>query len=206
MTHWTERARCIGSPLAWWFPASKHDETPALKICARCPVRQECLDDALATGETTRGIRGGLTPEQRRALAKRKTGHARTCYRCHYPLPAGSHRSRRYHPGCQAEARRERNRISSSRRYEKRKQNPPIYTIPCATCRTDVVTKDRRTRFCEPCRKQARLDAATRWRTNQRATCPWCKRLAPLGKPMHDRCAAEQKTATHLHQKMQETA
>jgi WhiB family redox-sensing transcriptional regulator len=57
--------------------------THARQICAPCPVREQCLADAMAT-EGTRtarnryGIRAGLTGSQRRALydaqRKRQTG------------------------------------------------------------------------------------------------------------------------------------
>lgn len=35
----------------------------AVRICRRCPVRRECLQEALDSGET-RHIRGGLTPAE----------------------------------------------------------------------------------------------------------------------------------------------
>jgi WhiB family redox-sensing transcriptional regulator len=43
----------------------------AQRICLHeCPVREQCLADALETDERW-GIRGGLTPRQRRALLRR---------------------------------------------------------------------------------------------------------------------------------------
>lgn len=39
-------------------------EVAAKATCARCPVRVECLEYAVANGET-HGIWGGLTPEER---------------------------------------------------------------------------------------------------------------------------------------------
>jgi transposase len=41
--------------------------TEAAKICARCPIRDLCLQDAL-TDTVQWGYRGGMTPEQRQAL------------------------------------------------------------------------------------------------------------------------------------------
>lgn len=50
-------------------------EEDAKRICARCAVLLECravaLADATPTPETT-GVRGGLTPEERRAIARRR--------------------------------------------------------------------------------------------------------------------------------------
>ncbi|UGQ09404.1 WhiB family transcriptional regulator [Yinghuangia sp. ASG 101] len=50
-------------------------EEDAKRICARCAVLLECRDaalaDATAAPEIT-GVRGGLTPEERRAIARRR--------------------------------------------------------------------------------------------------------------------------------------
>lgn len=42
----------------------------AKQACLSCPVRAECLRQALETGERY-GIWGGMTPEERRDLARR---------------------------------------------------------------------------------------------------------------------------------------
>jgi hypothetical protein len=57
-------------------PGDKAAVTDAQRICATCPVVDECLTAALAEeggrGKDTRfGIRGGLTPSQRHALYNR---------------------------------------------------------------------------------------------------------------------------------------
>lgn len=67
---WVERANCTGDPDRM-FPG--HDETgirEAKNVCRRCPVRMACLMDALRLGDTEYGIRGGLRPNERRAVAK----------------------------------------------------------------------------------------------------------------------------------------
>lgn len=50
----------------------RDDPTVSLKslraICGRCPVRNNCLDDAIDTGELYYGIRGGMTPAERRRV------------------------------------------------------------------------------------------------------------------------------------------
>jgi WhiB family redox-sensing transcriptional regulator len=47
---------------------SVHFQTvKARKVCGNCPVRSECLDYALATGERF-GVWGGLSEDERRAL------------------------------------------------------------------------------------------------------------------------------------------
>jgi Transcription factor WhiB/Homeodomain-like domain len=68
---WRVRAACrSGVDPETFFPAS--DSGPdyeaqvaaAKAVCARCPVRAACLDEALA--RIPYGIAGGLTPEERR--------------------------------------------------------------------------------------------------------------------------------------------
>ena len=49
---------------------------PARQICARCPVRQPCLDYAISHGIVD-GIWGGLTERDRRPLRSRHAGAAR---------------------------------------------------------------------------------------------------------------------------------
>jgi WhiB family redox-sensing transcriptional regulator len=69
---WINRAACLNRNPAWW----DHDTGPtspqgdkAIAICNRCPVRTECLTDAMELG-TEHGIWGGLTPLDRKQLAK----------------------------------------------------------------------------------------------------------------------------------------
>lgn len=42
------------------------DWAPALAICDGCPVRNQCLDQAMQTGDVFFGVLGGMTPEARR--------------------------------------------------------------------------------------------------------------------------------------------
>jgi WhiB family redox-sensing transcriptional regulator len=44
----------------------------AKKVCGRCPVRKECLNWALETGQDD-GIWGGMSEDERRALRRRNT-------------------------------------------------------------------------------------------------------------------------------------
>lgn len=48
-------------------------EEEAKRICARCAVLIECRSDALAAIEPEpTGVRGGLTPDERKAVARRR--------------------------------------------------------------------------------------------------------------------------------------
>ena len=69
---WIDDAACRDRPTWWWFPGRGHtlEVEVALSICRTCPVRRQCLADALdleAPGERF-GIVGGLTPDQRAQL------------------------------------------------------------------------------------------------------------------------------------------
>ncbi|MFI8351248.1 WhiB family transcriptional regulator [Streptomyces sp. NPDC085596] len=67
---WRDNANCIGTGDAM-FPDSDKTRTEwARQICARCPVSRECLRDAMNTGDNQWGVRGGLTPEERRSVKK----------------------------------------------------------------------------------------------------------------------------------------
>ncbi|NNC75795.1 MAG: WhiB family transcriptional regulator [Acidimicrobiia bacterium] len=53
-----------------FFPASKAQELEALRICATCPVRDECFAHAIESREAY-GVWGGTTEKQRRRLLRR---------------------------------------------------------------------------------------------------------------------------------------
>lgn len=69
---WRTQAACLGHDPELWFP-SKGDFVSAQKakaVCAGCPVRAACLEDALteiddlAAGTAALGVRGGLSPRE----------------------------------------------------------------------------------------------------------------------------------------------
>jgi len=73
---WRDRAACRGTDLAVFFPGRGESAEPARQICARCPVRQPCLDYALSHG-IVHGIWSGLAERDRRAPRTRHVGAAR---------------------------------------------------------------------------------------------------------------------------------
>lgn len=44
-------AACLGVDPDLFFPGLGEDAEPAKKICAECPIRERCLDDAIERGE-----------------------------------------------------------------------------------------------------------------------------------------------------------
>lgn len=76
--HWRENALCAQTGIddETWFPKRGGSAAAAKRVCAACPVRMECLEDALATGEHY-GVRGGLSDrERRRLMNNRRKGRA----------------------------------------------------------------------------------------------------------------------------------
>lgn len=73
--YWRELASCRDyDPELWfplgnvWTPKQANRAAAAKAICAGCPVRAECLNDALRRGDVW-AILGETTPDERRTLA-----------------------------------------------------------------------------------------------------------------------------------------
>lgn len=76
---WRTQAACLGHDPEIFFPhPSDHDgEDAAIAICSGCPVKADCLADAMKSENsrpTSRrhGIWGGKTPQQRCAMYKKE--------------------------------------------------------------------------------------------------------------------------------------
>jgi WhiB family transcriptional regulator, redox-sensing transcriptional regulator len=69
-TNWTTRAACRGTdPDALFVQGAAQNRAKA--VCLGCPVRAECLADAL-DNRVEFGVWGGLTERERRALLRRR--------------------------------------------------------------------------------------------------------------------------------------
>ncbi len=68
---WMLEAKCLDADPEAFFPEKGGSTREAKRICATCPVREECLDFALTEDERF-GIWGGLSERERRR-AKRLT-------------------------------------------------------------------------------------------------------------------------------------
>ena len=71
---WTGQARCAGTDPEIFFTDTKINERRAKGICAGCPVRLPCLDEAMAAEipKYRWGIWGGTGPRERNRIARRK--------------------------------------------------------------------------------------------------------------------------------------
>lgn len=75
---WRDRAACRGHDWRTFFPATHGAALlEPLAICAHCPVKQTCLETALANEDQQHrsyraGIWGGTTPKQRHHIAAQR--------------------------------------------------------------------------------------------------------------------------------------
>ena len=67
---WRALAACKGST-ALFYTERGEPTAEAKAVCAGCPVRAECLDDALEHNERF-GVWGGKSERQRRDIAHRR--------------------------------------------------------------------------------------------------------------------------------------
>jgi len=67
---WLHDAACRDIKVDVFFPGNGERAQPALEICGRCPVRVECLDEAMDDPTLDHGIRGGMTSAARKQARK----------------------------------------------------------------------------------------------------------------------------------------
>lgn len=118
-TTWQDEAACAGMPQALFFPEPVDGKLPAFvyeqgrRVCARCPVADQCLRYALDNGETD-GLWGGLTPTARRGLVGERTFESR-CEReaCRQPFTHTFPKARYCSSVCRKAESRERVRSAA---------------------------------------------------------------------------------------------
>lgn len=82
-SRWQHLAACRGVDAVYFFAPNYFEkrseknarEAVAKEICARCPVREDCLEYALDVREA-HGTWGGLNEMERRALLRQRTRRA----------------------------------------------------------------------------------------------------------------------------------
>lgn len=91
MNDWRARAACRGMGPTLFYADGKEDQwvaPAARRVCAGCPVADECLDAALAQREEF-GVWAGTTPRQRQIIRRRRQltrqGHYAVGPRPRYP-------------------------------------------------------------------------------------------------------------------------
>ncbi len=77
---WMAYANCLEVDTQVFFPGKTGSTKEAKAICADCAVREECLEYALAFGDT-HGIWGGTSERERRAIKRRRKAAAKAALR-----------------------------------------------------------------------------------------------------------------------------
>ena len=72
-TTWRKQAACRGLDVEAFYPVTEDeaDAAEAKAVCAVCPVRQACLEHALAHRERE-GVWGGTTERERRRIVRQR--------------------------------------------------------------------------------------------------------------------------------------
>lgn len=71
--HWTESAVCRSTDPELFFPEVGKTGYQAKKLCNDCPVRAECLHEALSAGDDLWGVWGGFGMRERAPLRHKLT-------------------------------------------------------------------------------------------------------------------------------------
>lgn len=113
---WWEDAACRGMDPGLFFPerGDMAAVNRARRICAECPVRKECLADALAFADRW-GVRGGLSERQRKRLRSMRRERRVRCVECQTVFIA-THSSTKV---CSDECRKRRHHESQRRHKAK---------------------------------------------------------------------------------------
>ena len=68
---WRQHAACRGLEPEVFYPVSEEQTEEAKAICRECPVREPCLEYALANRERD-GVWGGATERERRRMIRQR--------------------------------------------------------------------------------------------------------------------------------------
>lgn len=68
---WRHRAACRGVDPDIFYPTSDEEVEAAKAVCDECPVREPCLEHALARRERD-GVWGGATERERRRMIRQR--------------------------------------------------------------------------------------------------------------------------------------
>jgi hypothetical protein len=109
---WHDHASCAGMNPNLWFPekGNTRDAEMAKEICLACPVRDDCLADAMIRGEEF-GIWGGVSQRGREQL--RRDGRVKPVYGCGTSVGFKTHVERGEDP-CANCKRAERTRLRAA--------------------------------------------------------------------------------------------
>ena len=151
---WRERAVCAGVGPEVFFPDDGGHYGEARKLCASCPVTQECLEEVLEVPHyLDYGFRGGTTPNQRRMMREQTEPRVkeRECHICAAPFHA-------VHPNAKYCS-------NTCRNVAWRRRGPGLQPVACVVDGVVFTPNAPSARFCsDECR---RVSQRERWRLHQ---------------------------------------
>jgi WhiB family redox-sensing transcriptional regulator len=115
---WADEAACRNHPDKLFFPEQNESAAPAKRICATCPVLQQCFDYATASKEKY-GVWGGESQQERReritgrpSRGKRQRARLRLEQQAAFsglePPPPPDYRGGQVEPGVAVKSNRDR--------------------------------------------------------------------------------------------------
>ena len=94
-TEWMANGNCASEPPSLFFPSDGVGVEVARRICATCPVKEQCLEHALVN-RIDHGVWGGASErERRRILKRRRTAQPSAGRATDTPIAAGTLRGGR---------------------------------------------------------------------------------------------------------------
>lgn len=113
---WRGRAACRDVDPDLFFPELGGSAQDAKAVCAECPVRAQCLEYALATGQRF-GVWAGLDERERRGMSPRIVRSEFCAKGLHVMDETNAYASpvtgQRYCRACKASNRRQRERVAA---------------------------------------------------------------------------------------------
>lgn len=137
-TGWMDAAACANRGNSCFYGDAVDQQEEALQFCARCDVRERCLDYAL-NGEERFGVWGGLTARQRFAVLSGRpiVSRCAECAGVYYTERGTSHRSMYCGQGCRDAAIR---RADLARKYLEHRQ--------CVVCGASTTGNNTCSAYC----------------------------------------------------------
>lgn len=154
---WRERAACKGMDPDLFHPerGATVAVQKAKRVCAGCPVRSECLDEALENGEVL-GVLGGLSERQRRWLrSPTRHGVRADCVGCGNGFVTAE------------------GRVCGDCKKRGVQEPPPRRFFDpedrdCVDCGESYVARAPNAKRCERCRGLIALERTRQWKREQR--------------------------------------
>jgi WhiB family transcriptional regulator, redox-sensing transcriptional regulator len=179
---WIDRAICPTTAPNQFFAEKGGPAGAAKRVCAGCPVTQDCLEFALRNKEMY-GIWGGASPKERRQMLRGAPATPPPLYNPSDYTRADGHGFRGYKRGCTCKFC-----LDGYARYQRDYQRRSGLRADrfCQQC-SMLLSGSGRTRYCgEECRRAAK---AIRNADRRRTLPPQLAKIPPAPKQIDHECA-----------------